>query len=267
MATKICSKCGIEKDIDLFVVVSRYPDGHGACCKECHNNYNRKSYYDNIDERREKGKINSRKYNKVHPERHRASFKKYRLNNPERRKQTEKEYRAKNLDKIRKWKRDDYLRHRDKRANTNKLYIERNRIEINKKNKERRNSTPQNKLKHNLRNRIRVVLNGTQKGGHLPELVGCSVDFLKQHLESQFKNGMSWSNYGSNGWVVDHYIPLDAFDLTDMTQQLAAFNWRNLNPLWLPDNSKKKNKYNQDDFDAYMELFLSILNESTSASN
>ena len=37
MGTKICSVCGKEKPIELFVKNSKYIDGYAAHCKECHN--------------------------------------------------------------------------------------------------------------------------------------------------------------------------------------------------------------------------------------
>ena len=49
------------------------------------------------------------------------------------------------------------------------------------------------------------------------ELVGCTIDELKQHLESKFKKGMSWNNYGK--WHVDHVVPVDFFDLTKIEEQ------------------------------------------------
>lgn len=72
----------------------------------------------------------------------------------------------------------------------------------------------------------------------LSKLVGCSPDHLKTHLESQFKPGMTWENYGS-AWHVDHIVPLAHFDLTDTIQREAAANWKNLQPLFAVDNLRK----------------------------
>jgi endogenous inhibitor of DNA gyrase (YacG/DUF329 family) len=73
---------------------------------------------------------------------------------------------------------------------------------------------------------------------------------LKQHLESLWKPGMSWENYGSQtGWVIDHIIPLkyykDNFDLAnDVEIQKKAFGIQNLQPLWWLENAKKSAKLN-----------------------
>ena len=73
---------------------------------------------------------------------------------------------------------------------------------------------------------------------------------LKKHLESKWKPGMTWENYGSqDGWVIDHIIPLkyykDNFDLAnDIEIQKKAFGIQNLQPLWWLENAKKSAKLN-----------------------
>lgn len=39
------------------------------------------------------------------------------------------------------------------------------------------------------------------------EVLGCSYSELKTHLESLFKDGMSFFNYGTV-WEIDHKIPI-----------------------------------------------------------
>ncbi len=98
-------------------------------------------------------------------------------------------------------------------------------------------------LPHNLRKRLHAAVKQNIKSGHTLELLGCSIDFLKSHLAQKFQDGMSWENYGKNGWSIDHIIPCDAFDLRDPEQQKICFHYSNLQPLWVADNSRKKNKY------------------------
>ena len=69
------------------------------------------------------------------------------------------------------------------------------------------------------------------------ELVGCSVQELKRHIESQFTRGMSWQKMGMIH--LDHKIPLASFDLEDAEQQRLAFHYTNLQPLWARDNLTK----------------------------
>ena len=72
------------------------------------------------------------------------------------------------------------------------------------------------------------------------ELVGCTINELKKHLESKFKKGMSWNNYGK--WHVDHVVPVDFFDLTKIKEQKKCFHYLNLQPLLARDNLRKKNR-------------------------
>ena len=65
---------------------------------------------------------------------------------------------------------------------------------------------------------------------------------LKSHLEKQFVNGMTWSNYGK--WHIDHIIPIDFFQYTNISDVEFKMCWRleNLQPLWASENIQKSNK-------------------------
>jgi hypothetical protein len=79
----------------------------------------------------------------------------------------------------------------------------------------------------------------SEKYGRTLELLGCSVQELRVHLESQFQPGMTWENYGSHGWHIDHILPCISFDMTNPAEQRACFHWSNLQPLWESDNIRK----------------------------
>jgi hypothetical protein len=68
-------------------------------------------------------------------------------------------------------------------------------------------------------------------------LVGCTVQRLAEHLESQFLPGMDWSNIPL--WDIDHIRPLKSFDLSDAGQRTIACHFSNLQPLWRKDNLRK----------------------------
>lgn len=95
-------------------------------------------------------------------------------------------------------------------------------------------------LSKRLRSRLYDALKGNFKTGSAMSDLGCSIDFLKEYLESKFQDGMTWPNYGL--WHIDHVRPLSSFDLTDRNQLLEACNYTNLQPLWAEDNIKKGNK-------------------------
>lgn len=121
-----------------------------------------------------------------------------------------------------------------------KEYRENYKLRKHEQRKERRDSDPV----FNLTNRIRCrlwkylkTLNIT-KTNKTFEIVGCSPQFLKEHLESQFVDGMNWGNQGN--WHIDHIIPLSSAKTEDELYKLCHYT--NLQPLWAEDNIKKSNK-------------------------
>lgn len=95
----------------------------------------------------------------------------------------------------------------------------------------------------NLRGRVSSFLRGKSRSMRSRELIGCDTEHLRNHLEVQFTEGMTWENYGRFGWHVDHIKPLTHYDMTDLEQQKAAFHWTNLQPLWASENSSKGNRF------------------------
>lgn len=125
-----------------------------------------------------------------------------------------------------------------------KLYFQENKSRINEKILNKLKTNIYFKLGHNLRSRFRRALNGGYKTGSAVRDLGCSIEEFKKYIESKFKDGMTWENYGFNGWHLDHIIPLYNFDLTNREQLLKAVNYTNFQPLWSYDNFKK-NKYDR----------------------
>jgi hypothetical protein len=81
-----------------------------------------------------------------------------------------------------------------------------------------------------------------QATAKLGAIVGCSKPDLIKHIESQFLPGMCWSNYGRNGWEIDHIKPCARFDLTKHKLVVVCFHYSNLRPLWRSDNRRKHQK-------------------------
>jgi hypothetical protein len=105
--------------------------------------------------------------------------------------------------------------------------------------KQRRKDDINFKLLNNMRCRIGQAVRN--KSGRTMELVGCSIDDLRKHLELQFTGGMTFKNYGS--WHVDHIKPCSRFNLTNPSEQRECFHYTNLQPLWAEDNQTKSDKY------------------------
>ena len=69
------------------------------------------------------------------------------------------------------------------------------------------------------------------------ELIGCSTSELMIHLESKFKEGMTWENHGE--WHIDHIKAIAKFNLLNDDEQKKCFHWSNLQPLWAEENIVK----------------------------
>jgi hypothetical protein len=120
-----------------------------------------------------------------------------------------------------------------------KAYREINKDKLNSYVKNKRKKNIQYKLRHNLRTRLGDSIRGKQKSGSAVKDLGCTVEQLKQYLESKFQPGMTWDNWTTDGWHIDHIKPLSSFDLTDRKQLLEACHYTNLQPLWAKDNLSK----------------------------
>jgi len=105
-------------------------------------------------------------------------------------------------------------------------------------------SKTHNRLRMNLAARVLVAVKKqySKKAYKSTELLGCTIEHVRDHLESQFTEGMTWDNMGRGGWHIDHIIPCAFFDLTKPSHQKVCFNWQNLQPLWEQDNCAKGDK-------------------------
>ena len=108
----------------------------------------------------------------------------------------------------------------------------------------RMRTDPHYRMSQICRDRIRKALQRqfTEKSKRTIELLGCDWKTLKEHIESQFVSGMTWDGIFSGKIEIDHIVPCAAFNLADVEQQKACFNYRNLQPLFADDNAKKSDK-------------------------
>lgn len=120
--------------------------------------------------------------------------------------------------------------------NKDKVSKSKNKWKVN-----RRKRDPIFRLKESLCARLRLALRGKNKSANTLKLIGCSIEYLKSHLESKFYGKMSWENYGSY-WHIDHIRPCSSFDLSKKEEQEKCFHYSNLQPLTAKDNLKKGSK-------------------------
>jgi hypothetical protein len=157
-----------------------------------------------------------------------------------------KEYSKKNSKKINEYQKEYKKNNLNKIIENNKKYYSKNKETINKLNyfrtKNRRNEDPIFKLRCNLNVRIRSFMKSVNiiKNNKTFDIIGCSPKFLKEYLEKQFTDNMSWDNHGLFGWHIDHIIPLSSAKTEK--ELLKLCHYTNLQPLWWEDNLKKSNK-------------------------
>ena len=223
---KVCSKCKIEKEISEFFKELQNKDGHKHICKICSKEYC-KEY--NIKNRK---KIQSQK-------------KEYRINNIEKLLSHDKVYYIKNKEKKQSYQKEHYINNREKKLSHSKEYHINNREKINEYYRNKRLNDPIYKLKDNVRARLNQYLKSTgiTKNKKTFDIVGCSPPELKEHLERQFVDGMSWNKMGKEIHI-DHIIPLSSADNEDEIYKLCHYS--NLQPLWAEDNLSKGNKIPHD---------------------
>ena len=75
------------------------------------------------------------------------------------------------------------------------------------------------------------------------EALGYNSLELKKHIESTWIENMDWSNYGINGWHIDHMKPICAFSLDSDVKEINHLS--NLRAMWAKDNYRKGKKWKE----------------------
>lgn len=166
--------------------------------------------------------------------------KQWALNNKEKIAKYDKKYKTNNKIKVKKrlnkWKEknpDYYKEYRLTHKKQHSTYIY-------KYYKKKRQKDPLFRLRWNLRNRLKNMLKvkSWHKDNKTADIIGCTLEELKYHIESKFTQGMTWQNYGK--WELDHIIPVSKATTKEELYKLNHYS--NLQPLWKLDNIKKSNK-------------------------
>lgn len=232
--TKVCNKCEIEKALTDYYKRKDGVLGVRPYCKVCcaaleklrdkvqRTEYNKQHWAKNKEpgkERRQLKYANNREGNLLRAKENYAK-------DPERKKQYRRKYSAENKEIISAKAKVYHAENKPAILAYRRVY-----------SKERKATDPLFKLGHAVRNRLLKILRkrNLKKTESLPEYLGCSVEALRAHLESQFQVGMTWDNRGA--WHIDHIIPLSSAKTEAEIYLLCHYT--NLQPLWAADNLKK----------------------------
>jgi hypothetical protein len=255
--SKLCCRCKTEYPLsyDFFNKDNREPDGFNRLCKKCRKAYyeqrrdveskEHKTYY-SLNKSKIIARVRRYREQEDYREMERKTAKLYRESHKEEKREMDKQYRLENKEEIRL----SYKQYREKNRELIKVkkaqYYQKNKPQINARHKHRLQSDVNCRITANLRSRLWDALKhqNAKKTNHTMDLVGCSIEFLKKYLEQMFLRGMTWDNYGRNGWSIDHIRPCALFDLTKEEEQGKCFHYKNLRPMWETDNFKKNSFYN-----------------------
>jgi hypothetical protein len=223
---KTCSKCHIDKPLDEFHKCSRNKDGKDTICIICVNTSKQVRY----NEKKENYNAYKRKYHNDHKEIQKKSSHKWYEENKE--------------EILTGWK---VLRDKNPKIHRkqNTKYYNKNKQKVmfrnNANTKKRLQNDSMFRITKNLRGRINTVLKGQTKSAKTLKLLGCSLLIFKEYLKKQFRDGMTWKNYG-NVWHIDHVKPCSKFNLLLAEEQQKCFHYTNLQPLLAIENLQKYNK-------------------------
>lgn len=231
---KRCYKCKEIKPIDEFGVNRSNADWRNSCCKRC-------------------SVVGSAEWRKKNPERARQHS--YAQFLRDREKPTPERWKYQ-----RKWQRENP----QKCVAATQAWKDKNRAHFNaymlRYHKAKYASDPNYQFAVKIRTKIRLLVRGHRKSATTEQLLGCKIEDFKKYLELQWESWMSWENYSNKagGWVIDHIIPVEAFDLSKPEDQRCCFHYSNMRPLCRDKNREKWFKFNPADLDALRKRVLCL---------
>lgn len=227
--TQKCIRCGNELPLGwrYFRKCASSNNGFNSICKQCLQSRERQFYHEHCKSIRAKQKIHREKnreailkkkliYKQQHMDEEKARYIHY--YHSENGKQKRKEWKIRNRDRIRAYHR-----------NYCKFWLD---------------ARPGRRISHGMGILIGRALKSNKSEYHWEQLTGYTLKNLMYHLEFQFKPGMTWENYGKNGWHIDHIKPRSSFFYKCAQDQEFKQCWAlsNLQPLWASQNISKGNK-------------------------
>lgn len=257
---KICTKCLLSKSMDSFYFFEK-ENRYVSMCYECSNKQiseRRKFRYHNEPDYKIKIRELSKKYVNNNRDKKNKYHSEWRKNNRDKVNKTLRNYYHNNKEYYKeinkkkhrkKWDNDPNHREKINRASKERfkrLYYSDDNYKKNRINKAmeyhkiRYNNDELYKFKSDIRKMIgnSFARMGYSKNSKTQQILGESWEVVKQYIESQFTDGMTWDNYGE--WVYDHKVPLS---IAKTDEEILKLNhYTNFQPLWFKDNLEKSNK-------------------------
>ncbi len=217
---KHCNNCNETKEVTEFYKSSNKGGGYRPRCKACYRQQSKE--YDSRPEVKKRKSKRAKEYNAD------PKVREHRIKKQKEYAATEaaKEKRAKYL--------EEYYSKEENRA--------RRSINSLRHHNKKRAEDPAYRLQCMVGTAVWRGLKGLRKTCSTFEALPYTPEQLKEHLESQFEDWMTWDNYGD--WHVDHIFPqsLLPYDSFDHPNFIRCWSLDNLRPLEARENIIKSNK-------------------------
>jgi len=225
-------------------------DGLQYKCKECKREYQQQNK-ERIKEYREINKERIRKQKKEYYQKNKDKAKEYQRRNKERIAEYQRNWREANgeyrKEYQRNWREANGEYHKEYQRSWREANGEYHKEYHKEYYKERYKNDPTFRLRHLVSRAIGNALrnnNSSKEGSSTWDALSYTPQQLREHLEAQFEEGMSWDNYGHDGWHIDHIYPQSKLPYESMTDENFKIAWslKNLRPLWAAENISKGNQ-------------------------
>jgi hypothetical protein len=161
----------------------------------------------------------------------------------------DKKWRGKNKEKLSEYYKEWTQQNKEHRKEYHKEWREKNKEYYQKYRRDyektKKDSDPSYRLACYTRTAVYTCLKerDVTKYKSTFDLLPYSLEELITHLESQFKEDMTWDNYGE--WHVDHIKPMTSFNIQSPEDKSFQECWslNNLQPLWGVENLSKGSRY------------------------
>ena len=172
------------------------------------------------------------------------------------RKQYQKNYQPQyyedNKERIIEWNKQYRQDNKEKIKEEKKQYRQDNKAKLNEYQKNKRKNNIVFALRCNVSSQVSMALkrnSSSKQGESLMKYLPYTIDQLKEHLENQFEDWMTWENHGvyhptEKRWHIDHIIPQNKliYDSMDHPNFQNCWALENLQPLLALDNLSKGDK-------------------------
>jgi hypothetical protein len=273
--TKICSKCGIEKDESKFYKDKNKKDGLQNSCKKCNSRQKPKEVLPEGKKRCSKCKM-EKDVSEFHKDKSRKDglcnrckecVKRYMEDNKEHITKKKKQYRKNNVEKITKYQKQydkDNAENKKKYRKDNAKKIIKYRKQYKKDNAEKiRQATnqyhkykllndEQYKMSYLLRSRLWHAIKDNSKLGSAVRDLDCSIEYLLVKMRADLGREPTKDDQ------IDHIIPFHLLDMSKKSHQQFVCHYTNLR--WLPAKENLSRDYTDLlDFPELYNRYLDLL--------